>query len=134
MALLREASLNRRLALPQEILATAIAQGELPPDTDTALMLKMLFGFCCLGATIQAVEALGSVPPVAAKIRFSSPEHLFSAEKVQAARASSGQPLPEALALGLLQHCQEEFTTLSLILPALYAAERVAALAPPARG
>lgn len=140
-----------------------------------------------LGATIQAVEALGSVPPVAAKIRFSSPEHFFSAEKVQAARANGGmsaaicgcigfgeeialdacgnpldgrmihlvrdtpwgcvlrsrfilgeapggQPLPEEIALGLLQHCQEEFTTLSLILPALYAAERAAALAPPDRG
>lgn len=62
MALLREAFLNRRLALPQEILATAIAQGELPPDTDTALMLKMLFGFCWLHLL---TDNLGDTSPIA---------------------------------------------------------------------
>lgn len=139
-----------------------------------------------IGATINAVEALGDIPATAARIKFHHPADFFGAEPYQQAQAQgwvsaavcgcigfgdevaldddanpldgrmihvvrdtawgcvlrsrfilgesssdAEQPLPDAIGLGLMQHCHCEFTSLSKFLPSLFYAENVESITPP---
>ena len=70
MELLRDQFMQRRFSLPREILQTAIARGELPPDTDVELMLVMAFGFCWFHLLTDNLEQKALIPPFV--------QHLFT--------------------------------------------------------
>lgn len=139
---------------------------------------KWVKGQSYIGASIHAVESLGDIPPVAAKLKFREPSDFFEQEKLHqaienqyissAVCASIGfgddiqmdthgfpidgkmvhltrdtdfgcvlrsrfvlgaslenplEQLPDAVGLGLMRHCYNEFTYLSRFLPSLYYGE-----------
>ncbi|ELY4607907.1 TetR/AcrR family transcriptional regulator [Cronobacter turicensis] len=71
MELLRDQFMQRRFALPREILETAVRRKELPADTDIEMMLVMSFGFCWFHLLTDNLEKTEAIAPFV--------QHLFTA-------------------------------------------------------
>lgn len=56
------------------------------------------------GASIEAVESLGDIPPVKAKLKFHDPEQVFDARQLQAARDSGALSAAICARIGFGQH------------------------------
>ncbi|MDX7999402.1 hypothetical protein FE394_09350 [Xenorhabdus sp. Reich] len=81
-----------------------------------------------IGATIHAVESLNEIPPVAAKIKFHHPSDFFSSNSVASAFEKKWI---SAAVCGCSGFGDDEFASLSRILPSLYYAENTDNVVPP---